>query len=302
VGSDADASSLGLANSYTVSLFSSCAENNSSTTCTSAQFGYHFNPLSDLKLDDTGMQGSFSSSFLGSISYGSASKFIGIAYIFALLLTFVTQGLNILSCCAPRAIIASATTSILATIFLLAASSTAVAVFTKIKGQFNSELAAAGIKTALGNKLFIVSWIAFALLFLNSILLCVHHRRNKQTRQRGLAKGKGIIDHSGMDKSGGDVKVFAAPKRTKTLQLLKGIPMWNRHKYAQIEKQTIFKGVSVNDHDDKEVLVKRGFGGGEDEDDELVRGSTRSIPLQPLGNNGATRDVNTAYEPYRQTQ
>ena len=39
----------------------------------------------------------------------------------------------------------------------------------------------------------------------------------------------------------------------------------------------------------------------EEEDEELVRGSTRGIPLTGLGGKTASRDVETAYEPYRQS-
>ena len=114
-----------------------------------------------------------------------------------------------------------------------------------------------------------------------------------------MARGVGVIDHSGMDKSGVGTEVFAAPKRTRTLQLLKRVGTWNRQKYTQIEKQPAVRGIP----DDEDILNRRGFGGGEDEEEEeveLVRNSTRGIPLQPFGNS-QTRDVASAYEPYRQT-
>jgi hypothetical protein len=296
VGSNATAASLSIGNWTTVSLFTSCTDANNSISCTTPHFGFHFNPSTGLKLDTPGLQGS---STLNSITgYAGLSQFLGIAYILALLFTVLTKGLNILSCCIPRAIIASVTTSILATIFLLAASSAALAVFTNLKGKFNTTLLSAGIKTALGNKLFIISWIATVLMLLNSIMLCVSYRHNNKGKQRGMARGVGVIDHSGMDKSGVGTEVFAAPKRTRTLQLLKSVGTWNRQKYTQIEKQPAVRGIP----DDEDILNKRGFGGGEDEEDEeeLVRNSTRGIPLQPFGNS-QTRDVTSAYEPYRQT-
>ena len=113
-----------------------------------------------------------------------------------------------------------------------------------------------------------------------------------------MARGVGVIDHSGMDKSGVGTEVFAAPKRTRTLQLLRKVGTWNRQKYTQIEKQPAVRGIP----DDEDILNRRGFGGGEDEEEEeeLVRNSTRGIPLQPFGNS-QTRDVTSAYEPYRQT-
>ena len=84
---------------------------------------------------------------------------------------------------------------------------------------------------------------------------------------------------------------------------LKKMPTWNRHKYAQIDERT--RGIAVQgkmyNGNDAEVLITRGFGEGEEEEfeePELVRGSTRGIQLQPMGNI-PNRDVNTAYEPFR---
>ncbi|KAG0651478.1 hypothetical protein D0Z07_1553 [Hyphodiscus hymeniophilus] len=297
VGSNANSSSLGIGNWTTISLFTSCTDTNSSVTCSTPHFGFSFSPSTGLKLDSTGLQGSHG---LVSIpSYGHLSQFLGIAYILALLLTVLTKGMNILSCCVPRAVIASAFTSILATIFLLAASGAALGVFINLKGKWNAALLSAGIKTALGSKLFIVSWIATVLMLLNSILLCVSYRhQSKQGRQRGMARGVGVIDHSGMDKSGVGTETFAAPKRTRTLQLLKKVGTWKRQKYTQIEKQPAVRGIP----NDEDILNRRGFGGGEDEDEdeiELARHSTRGIPLQPFGNT-QTKDISAAYEPYRQ--
>lgn len=52
--------------------------------------------------------------------------------------------------------------------------------------------------------------------------------------------------------------------------------------------------------DDREVLVKRGFGGGVDEDDdERDIGRGGSIPLVQV--TGAMTTKDTAYEPFRHT-
>ena len=87
------------------------------------------------------------------------------------------------------------------------------------------------------------------------------------------------------------------------------IPTWKRHNYAQIDDTQAFKATTAKDKkrnsDDAEVLISRGFGGGDDEDDEdLVRGATKSGPrgimLQPMSSGGLpSRDIDTAYEPYR---
>lgn len=113
-----------------------------------------------------------------------------------------------------------------------------------------------------------------------------------------------MIEPSAQDKDGSQVNVSSTSGPRKLTLLQKSLT-WNRHKYAQIEKQTIAE--SVGQHDDEDMLISRGFGGGEDEHDheeeetELVRGSTRGIPLILVGGNAAKRDVETAYEPYRQS-
>jgi hypothetical protein len=298
VGSNANASSLGLASSYTIALLSYCSETDSFTTCSSPKFGFHFDPRSDLKLDHTGLQGSFSSSFAHAISsYGSTSGFLGVAYVLAFILTFVTPAFSILAWCAPRAIIGGAMTSILSTIFLFAASITSIAIFTDVTGSFNSNLTAAGIKTALGNKLFILSWIATVLSLISSTLLLISSRRATGKR-RGI--GRGIIQHGAQDKDGSQVNVSTSGPRKPTL--LQRSLAWNRHKYSQIEKQPAVK--IIGQRDDEDVLLSGGFGGGEDEHDhgeeeEFVRGSTRGIALTGLGGNKAKTNLETTYEPYR---
>jgi len=87
------------------------------------------------------------------------------------------------------------------------------------------------------------------------------------------------------------------------------MPTWNRHKYGKIDEDKAaakggMKSKVLYDHDDADVLISRGFGGGDDEEDDhrdLVRGATnqpRGIQLQPMGGL-PSRDIDTAYEPYR---
>lgn len=313
VGSEATASSLGVADSYTVYLFSSCAKagttGDSETKCSASEFGYHFNPIEGLKLDNTGIEGSFTAGFLASTSYGTAARGIALEYLFALALTVGTVAFNTISCCAPRLIFVSLMTSVLASIFQLAAAAASIAIFTNLKKNFNSELESSGIKTSLGNNSFIASWIAFGLLFVNSIFLGFAHRRSKQVRRRGASRGRSIIDHTGLDQKGEDqYKAFALPKRTRTIQLIKNhLPGFGgKQKYTQIEKQSGVRSITVTDHDtDRDMLVKNGFGSGEDEHDdehdELVRGSTRGIPMQPFVKKpgGGIKVVETGYEPFR---
>jgi hypothetical protein len=79
---------------------------------------------------------------------------------------------------------------------------------------------------------------------------------------------------------------------------------WNKHKYAHIDKQAGVKRDRKEWNEDRESLVKRGFGGGEDEDMDgemdlgrIPRGTKFNIPLVEV--TGANKD--TAYEPFRHT-
>jgi hypothetical protein len=286
VGSPATTSSLGLAKSYTTFLFTFCG-----TSC-SGKFGFHFDPLTDLKLDTTSLQGSFPSSFTKTISeYASVAWFLDIAYLLAFLFNLFTI---ILSCLNSPVI--TAVTSGLTTLFLLAASGAGLGVFMKVKGSFNSALSHSGIQTDLGKQLFILSWIATTTSLLASIISCIHSCRSKPQRRRG---GKSFLDTGGMQ----DPATMPLPRKSSIPGFLKKVPTWRRHQYAQIDErqERPFKNKAAYDTADSEILLTRGFGGGEleeEEERELPRGSMRGIQMQPMGN--SSRDASTAYEPFRE--
>lgn len=305
VGKNASASALGLGSSYTVALLSYCSEGGpDGTECSKPKFGFHFDPLKDLKLDNTGLSGSFPSKLLNAIkTYGTSTEFLAAAYLLAFIFTFFTPVFSIIATCAPRIIIGGAISSIFATFFLFAASVAGIVIFTNVKGSFNSDLVAAGIKTALGNKLFILSWVATVFSLISTVLLWIHARRAIKNHRRGM--GKNMIIPNSTDKAGAPDSLPSGNNGPRKLTLLQRSLTWNKHKYAQISKgRDNPKVVLVGVHDDDgEELLSRGFGGGEDEhdveEDELVRGSTRGIPLSGMGGNKASRDMNTAYEPFK---
>ncbi|KAN0095635.1 SUR7/PalI family domain containing protein [Hyaloscypha variabilis] len=302
VGSNSSASSLGLATSYTISLLSYCAESSTSTVCSKPQFGFHFDPLSDLQLANTGLGGTLPATFTKAISsYGSASKFLGGAYLLAFVLTFLTPLFGILaSCCAPRAIIGGAITSSLATIFLLAASALSVAIFKTVKSAFDSDLGPAGIKTSFGDKLYVLTWIATVLSLMSSVLLCASSRSSNRK-----GKSRGMIIPSSTDKDGSKVGVVSSTAGPRPLTLLQRSLTWNKHKYAQLSAKKkpspVVKVTGADDYDDEDVLLEqRGFGGGEDEEEEeMVRSSTRGIPLTAISGSKPAKDTDAAYEPFR---
>jgi len=302
VGGNSSASALGLANSFTVSLLSYCAQGTSSTICSKPAFGFHFDPLVDLNLGSTSLQTSLPASFTKTLSnYGSASKFLGGAYLLALILTLLTPIFGLLAAfCAPRAIYGGAITSFLATVFLLAASGLSIAIFKAVNSAFDSDLGPAGIKTAFGDKIYVLTWAATVLSFISTILVCLSGRKSKIGGTR-----RGMIIPSATDKDGSNVGVKSATAGPKPLTLLQRSLTWNKHKYAAVGKKQspIVKVTGAPGEADEDILLEqRGFGGGEDEEDEeeLSRGSSRGIPLTSMsGSSKVEKDMNTAYEPFR---
>jgi hypothetical protein len=112
--------------------------------------------------------------------------------------------------------------------------------------------------------------------------------------------GNGLLDQASIDKQEGATGPGAA-RGLKKLGLLQRMPTWRRHNYAQIEQQSAVKTAitgEVYNASDRDILLTRGFGGEDEPEHEFVHGGARGIQLQPMGS-GATREVDTAYEPYR---
>jgi len=297
VGISASASSLGLAQSYTTTLFNFCPDEG---TCSSFNFGFYFDPITDLHLDTTALKGTFSSSFFSTLSsYASTSTFLGIAYLLAFILTCASPVLQVYSHRMPRVAVISIITSTLATIFLLAASAASVAIFGKVKGTFNTSLTAAGITTVLGHRLFALSWVTTVLSFATSLLVCV------QARRTAIDRRNKVINYNATTKGEYDSNIVSIPSNlpslpTRRIGFFKRMPSWRRHKYEEIARQNAAKKTVAAYEPD--IMMRRGFGGGEDEEDdevELVRGSTRGgIQLSSMRYD-PRRDLDTAYEPYR---
>lgn len=218
------------------------------------------------------------------------------AYVLALVFTFATPIFILSSSRFPRAAVLGTATSILAFAFLLAASGAAIGIFEKVKGTFNSKLEPVGITTSLGDRLFVLGWVATVLSLGTSVLLCVSARRVSNEGRRNTRGVDGLLDKAAED--------GAARPALKTSGFLHRLPTFRRHNYAQIEKQGQQAAITgkVYDAGDRDVLMKRGFGGGDSEEEEeehqLEGEQTRGIQLQPMGL-GARRDLDTAYEPYR---
>ena len=285
---------------YTVTLFGYCTSGLASGDVCTRKVGFSFDPVKDLDLGSTSLKDSFN----GLSPYQKAAWFLGIGYIMAEILTFFTVILSLFSL--PQTLLAGVVTSAIATILLIAASGTSLSIFTKYNGSLNDILSKANIESAVGNKLFIISWIATVTSLICTIVLIINARRTK-TRSRRVHH-VGLLDENAMDKSGMESQKGIKSGTMAKPGFLAKIPTWNRHKYEQIDDNQALKATTAKNKtrnsDDAEVLIARGFRGSDDEDEEdLARVATRSGPrgiqLQPMGGGLPNRDVDTGYEPYR---
>ncbi|KAJ2906361.1 putative integral membrane protein [Zalerion maritima] len=187
VGSDATAASMGLADSYTVTLFSSCGRYpGDNVECTSTSVGYSFDPEDDLKLSATNILSSTSTIF----SYENVSGFIAASYILAGILVLISPFSVFLAKRFPKAALLGCALSCISAIFLLSASIAAVVVFPKAKDSFNALLADKGIETTVGSKLFVLSWLATAFALLECVaLFFVARAAKRSTLSRSAQNG-----------------------------------------------------------------------------------------------------------------
>src|SRR3569833_3138395 len=276
VGRDATASSLGLASSYTVNLLTSCAIASSGTTCSSPHVGFTFSPNSEMKLDGTALQGSYSDDYLDALSsYTKVSPFLSGAYILSILLLFASPLLALPS--TRKAIIPAALISALATIFLLAAGVTAGLTFRKLNDAFNTNFNTSGLSSSVGTLAPRLGYVAFGFSLTSTLLIglraCYAPRASAGRRGAALS-GKATIGR----------------KRT----FMERLPAWRQPQYVQVEKQAaVARSAEVHRRLDADWVAE----------DDYAPGGQGGIAMRNLvGGNKRTHDVNTAYEPFARTE
>ncbi|KAK3687447.1 hypothetical protein B0T22DRAFT_128641 [Podospora appendiculata] len=237
VGQNITTTSLGLADLYTTNLLSSCAQfADGSVSCTRASVSFSWDPITALQLDLTSLQGTYSDALIKSISsYSKVSHYIVGSFISSAVLT----GITTLS--TPWAATFSVVASGLATIILLSASIAAAVVFRNLSNALNAEFGASGLSSTPGNTGIALSFAAFAFSLLAAIILAAHSRANPASR-RGRStstRSKGGKENSllGGEEGGDDIYAKADGASTKKSGFMDRIPLVNRHKYIQVERQ-----------------------------------------------------------------
>ncbi|KAK3324093.1 hypothetical protein B0T19DRAFT_221745 [Cercophora scortea] len=234
VGQDATASSLGLADLYTTNLLSSCAQfADGSVSCTRASVSFSWDPITALRLDITSLQGTYSETLLKSISsYSKVSHYIVGSFISSAVLT----GITTLS--TPWATTFAAVASGLATLILLSASIAAAVAFRNLSNALNADFGASGLSSSPGNTGIALSFAAFAFSLLAAIILAIRSRANPATRRRRGISTRGKENALLGDEEGGeDIYAKADGSSTKKSGFMDRIPLVNRHKYIQVERQ-----------------------------------------------------------------
>jgi hypothetical protein len=299
-GSPATASSLGLADSYTLLLLTSCAHFPSGgAQCDRPSIGFTFNPASDLRLDSTSLQGTFPPALASALAnYRRVSGFLAGAYVVSAALVALAPLASLLAARNRSAGAVAAVMSVLASILLLGAGIAAVVVFGSLNTQFNAAFSSSGLRSSLGAKPVALGFVAFALTLLTAVIFVVRARTPANARGRMVARSIGADDAASV----------ATGKEGSKPGLWKRIPTWSQHRYVQVEKQPAVQKTKNVAASMEAVVVTSPAGtraradGDEDwatGDDEYASGrGQKGIPMLSIGANKRERDMNTAYEPY----
>ncbi|KAI1409161.1 hypothetical protein F5Y13DRAFT_170924 [Hypoxylon sp. FL1857] len=285
VGSDTTAKSLGLSSTYSLNLLTACSEDDGSTTCETPKVGFKFDPSSDLRLDGTSIEGTFSSAYSDELqTYSKVSTFVGVGYIIGAVFTGLSCLFIIASRCFPKIILGGQISSGLAFLFLLASAIASVVTFVKLENTFNDALGSSGVHAHTSSTMFGLGFGAAAATFIAFLLmfpLSKSSRRQQQPRH--------IVT---------DAKEAPVPKPG----LLSRVKTWNQHKYMQVEKQKpMIHHRSPSRGSDREGLIAA----VEDDFSHEYPNDFAMGPMEKKQNssklNGPSRDPSAAYDPHVNT-
>ncbi|KAM7203461.1 putative integral membrane protein [Naviculisporaceae sp. PSN 640] len=303
VGQTQTASSLGIAETYTIHLLTACGRFSDGTvSCSPPSLGFAFHPGSTLRLDSTSLDQSsdaYSSDLVSALSrYSRLSRWLAGAYITSALFLLLT---TVLSCVSLGI---GAFTSFIATVTLLSATIGAAVIFGNVNNPFNASFRdKAQLSSSLGRIPTALGFVACGFALGAMIMLVLGARRaSRAKRTSPLARSVGGKGADGLAIGvGGDP--YAAPgagvKKGGLLGKVGNMIPGEKHKYVQVEAQPVLVRTDVEGRqrglDDEDW-------GGQDEYSHTgstgAKASSDSVPLVSLGGNQPSRDMNSAYEPY----
>lgn len=292
VGKPSTAASLGLAESYTILLLSSCAHfSGGSVSCSQPSLRFAFDPRSDLRLDSTALQGTYPEEFLSALNhYHNVARSMAASYVAVALFTALAPLAALFAHRSRAAGIIAATLGCLSTILLLAASIAGIIAAKDLSSHFNAALGESGLSSKVGSLPTALSFVATILAIATAAIFIKRARSPAGGGAAAYATGRGT-GSTGKGKNGG---------------LLSRIPGLGQHRYVPVEKQLLARAAAPGHQDD--VVFDSSTAAGRrrlEEDwaaeDEYSAGS-QAIPMKALGGAGRQRDMDTAYEPYSHNQ
>lgn len=282
VGQPVTASSLGLASYYTITAFGSCAHG-TSTTCTTPQVGYVFDPRYDLKLEQTSASSQFTPDLPSAVSaYHKSAVFLGLAYIVSMVLVVVAPILSAVRSRFSSAGFLGIIISCLASLILIAVTVLSEAgALKQLNNAINDSYGDIGVHSSIG-KLSILSWVATACSFFATAFYLFRASRHP------------VGPYGYGEQARGEVAMGDGMPQTKS-SLWGKVSTFSNHRYIQIGKQhTVARTTGVRG---QETVVMDPM----IDDDHYTDGQPKSIQLMSL-HKGGKKNLNTGYEPYtRQT-
>jgi hypothetical protein len=174
-GLNVSASSLGLADWYTIALWSYCADkdgpSSSNTSCSTPTKDFWFDPVQAWHLNNTIFADGLPKALDDVLkTYHSASKVMVRLYLIAISATATS---TILGFCAVFSLVGSILPLIItsiSTVGLLTASIMATVVYSSLVGTFDTVLRSYGVDATLGLNMFALTWSAFLSALVSSFL------------------------------------------------------------------------------------------------------------------------------------
>ncbi|KAH8900249.1 hypothetical protein GQ53DRAFT_212656 [Thozetella sp. PMI_491] len=320
VGANTTAQTLGLADSYTITLLTSCAhfDGISGVLCLSPSLGFSFNPATDLRLESTSLQESFSKELLDALSnYSKVSRFLALGYVVGVVLLALGTMSDWFSHRSLAAGIFASFFGLISTILFFAASVTAVVVFKKVSDSYNDSLNSHGLSSSLGYIPVGLGFAAFLFALFSTSAFAVHAKGSSSSGQgrRGYRNAGGMSRGLVTGADPLEAEPLSGPRGPAQKPGLWGrMPTWNRHTYVQVEKQGALgrndlhaqRAVVVDsEHDVPEEAVRRRLDNDWAAHDDYSHApshgpdSQSSIPMLTLGSNNRSLDQDTAYEPFK---
>ncbi|KAI1100121.1 hypothetical protein F4804DRAFT_56566 [Jackrogersella minutella] len=276
VGTDTNAKSLGLSQTYSLNLLTACSEEHGSTICSTPKVGFRFDPSSDLRLDGTSIQGTFSSAYSDELqTYGKVSTFLGAGYILGALFTVSSCLSLIISRFFPETIFVSLFSSSLAFLFLLASAIASIVAFNRLENTFNGALGSSGVQTKISSKMVGLGFGAVGVTLISIVFILLLLRGSRKQGQQDGFHSKSVLPDESTPKLG-----------------LTRVTTWSRRGYMQVEKhKPVIRSHSNSPESDRRGLIATA-------EDDFSHENPSGFALGPMEKyDHSSRDPSVTYDP-----